>query len=727
MPGIQLTGKPSNAAAGGTSFNEAMLRAGISGGDTGAPGLSASGLQSGFSYATASVRLLGSAARETATALNQLQAKINTIRPAGGGSGGGVRYSAGSAAAGGSLSAYGYVNARHENLFDQARRTRAQNRLRMTGHMIDRLGSHGGVGELTRIAGMTMESPAIWPAVAAGAIAFSPQIMALAFNGFMGATSPYRNFAMGAYGMARAGGFNGDRFISNLSDNGSTTGGVMSKRLRAVGLGSTDAMSIMQRYGITPTSAQDFVGGATALSRMSLDSNLGSMDQGQLIAVQRMLVGGGMGAINTNAAAMSDFLSNATSRGLDKSVMIQSMQNSLTTVASGGGLGANVADAIGFNRGIFSNNNFAARSGAASSSLSAGLNSSLSNPFSSAPKAMALFTAAASIHNVGDLERVIGHSAYAALETKGNLAGQMEVQGFLNSTSPAARTAYLSDMLKGNPNAALRVYQGYVQRFTGDPALQSIGVSHLANASLGDTLNGLAGLVNGSGAFIPGMESEYAIKLRSLGVPASQIPTLIAAGKSVGVSPVMMAAQEYKESSFGTNPASQVYRAGGHNGPFQMGAREFGTYGRGSVMNFRDAAYAAARMDAANGMAQDPAYALAAWREGPGYANNPDTLSTANAYAQSALAFISGGSATAAAPISGAQQTQLNMFADNSNAGLNGAKATFFELKGSVDDLARAAAALQGAVTQLIGAATGGAAGRPTGRVPAMQSNPYGP
>jgi hypothetical protein len=711
MPGIQVTGKPSNAAAGGSSFNESMLRAGISNGDAGAgstPGLSASGLQSSFTAASASVRMLGVAANQTAAALNSLQMKINNIRvPAGGGSGGsgGGRYIASSPAAGG-----GHGGGRGSA-------SAAIGYRRMSGHALRRIGSTGGIGGLTGALSEALEAaPEMLPVTAMAALAFSPQIMAGAFSGFMGATSPYRNFAMSAYGMSRAGGFNGDRFISNLSDNGSATGSAMSRQLRAVGLGSTDAMSIMQQFGIGPQSSQDFVGGASALARMSLDPNLGSMDQSQLVATQRMLVGGGLGAINTNTAAMSDLLANATSRGLDKSVMIQSMQNSLSTVAAGGGLGANLADAINFNRGMFDNNNLAARNGSAASSLMAGISASFNSPFSSPAKAMMLAQTAAKIHTVSDLVRVIGPGAYGALTAKGNTAGLAQVWGLLDPSTPlATKVQSLGSIMTNSPASGVKMSQNFAAEFTSNPATQTAVVAGMTGTNLGTAYNALAGLAATDGSFVQGMDSEYRIRLRSMGIPASQVETLIAAGKAAGVSPVILGGQFGAESSFGLDKRAQTYKKGGYNGAFQMGDAEFRKYGSGSVMNFRDAAYAAARYDAALGMTIDPTGSLARY--------NGETDGR-NTYSNSVFARIAGGQVTPNVPVSGGQQTQLNLSADNSNAGLNGAKATFSELKGSVDELAQAAAALQGAVTRLVSMPSAGVGSWSQNKSP-TQNNPF--
>lgn len=734
MPGIQLTGKPSNAAAGGASFNESMLRAGVSGGDeagsSGGPGLSASGLQSSFSYAATTVRLLGSAARSTTTALNQLQTKINSIRvPAGGGSGGGRGNGGGGNGSGGTTpNTPAGGGGRRGGGRGGSGATTSPNYRRMAGHLAGRIGSHTGIGGITGIIGEALEAdPMMLPVMGLGALAMSPQIMSGAFSGFMGATSPYRNFAVSAYGMSRAGGFDGDSLISNLSDNGSATGSAMSQQLRAVGLGSTDAMSIVQQYGIGPTSADGFVGNATALAQMGLNSNLGGMDQGQLIAVQRMLTGGGIGAstatdnpgdsVRANTAAMSDFLADATSRGLDKSIMIQSMQNSLSTVAAGGGLGANMDSAIQFNRGMFDNNNLAARNGSSAANLSSSISASFNSPFASPARAMMLTQATAKIHSAGDLQRVIGQSAFQALDATGNTAGQAEIRGLLDPSTPSSvRTQLLGAIISNNQSAAISVSQDWAAGFTSNPATQASIVSSMTGANLGDAYNGIAATTMSSGQYMPGQDASYTARLREMGISATQTQVIIAAAKQNGINPLILGGQFGVESSNGLDKRAQKYTKGGYNGDFQMGDYEFHKYGTGgSVMNFSDAAYAAANYDKQLGVQSDPAAALAK------YNGETDGLNT---YSNNIYAKISGGQATPNTPITSAQQTLLNLGADNSNAGLNGAKATFVELKGSVDGLAQAVAALQGVVTQLASAPPENHPNRGSARSP-TQKNPY--
>lgn len=723
MPGIQITGKN---AAGGASFNAGIVSnaANANATTTGTQpatgtGPSGSGASNGpqslnaaTAFATAGIRRMGSAANTATAALTAFQRGLTQFnftqgRRGGGGSGGNAGGGGGGGGGGQASPAVPPTPGMRAGPRGRLSRSGPNGSTPWgagVGHLLGQVGQFSGASSLTGLIGTVIRNPELAPFVAGGALAFSPQIMASAFGGYYGASNPYRQLGAGAYGMARAGGFNGDQFLSNLTNNGSAQSIAMRAQLASVGLGSTDAMAMMQQYGIGSKSQAGFIGNATALGSMALDPNLGNVDQSQLIAFQRMVAGGGIqsGGITGVSNQLSDLLANATARGLDKSQMIQSMTNSLQVVAGSGGLGANTYSAAGFTAASFSVDNMAARSGSSAAAWTAGATSEGNNVFGSQLSGAVFMRAAAGIRTSEDLARVIGGQAMLQLSASGNTAGQQQIANMLDPSTPLSiKAQLLGNMATNDPSAMYSINASAAGYFGGgNAAVQNSIIANLAHVDLGTAYNTGAGIANQSSSYLKGSDSYYATKLADMGIPKDKIATIVAAAKAAGVSPIMLAGQWKVETGKGWNGANS---SAGAQGPFQFMSATWKMKGvgmGGNVQNFSDAAYGAARYDAKLLSHQDIAGALAQYNgETDGAGTYFNSVNKATGYA------LYGGSATYT-PVSAQQQLLLSQTATNSNLTLDGAKATFVEFKGPLDAFAKAVQALQGAVTQILNTPT---------------------
>ncbi len=678
MPGIQITGngKPSSAAAGGSSFQESMIRNGNTPPAGGSSGDSLSGLNAAASFATGSLRRVGTAAYSASAALTAFEKKLAGFKfPSGAGGGGGFGRGngggAGAGSAGGSSSSpfFGapgqyseasWFNKKFNKDARAAQRTNAYSYAAYArngaGHILDRAGRYSGMGEATSVAGYTLENPAMLPAVALGAYAFSPQIASLVSGAFGGATSSYRDTALSAYGAARAGGFNGQGVVDFFSNP--TLNPALAARFKSVGLGPAAAMALQGQYGIGASSQSQLYNNVIGLQGMSMNGTLGDMDQSQLIAAQRTLSGGGLGSVSQNTTAFAALLADANAKGYDKSVMVNTMTASLTSLASAGGLGASAANTAAFVRSYADTGTMEGRNGTAAASMQAGLQSFAANPNASSFSSAVSNRLAGQFQTMADFKKK-APSIYALANDGNHPVLKQQIADYL-AQPRTFQASGIGPILQNDPTLQSTLTNGVVYSLAGGGLPGALAVANLTGTNVGTvyTSNAANALANSG-------------PLSKIKDPA-QYAALMAAAKKYGVPPEILAGQYGYENSYGLNIVKNPKSSA--TGYFQFIDGTWKHYGKFNRKDFYQSVDAAAHYDSdlfnkygvMNGLDH---------YGGPGYAK--------------AIAGM-GVDVSQAGPVSQGQAAINTRNSANDFTSFSAASATFAEFSPAVDKFAKA-------------------------------------
>jgi hypothetical protein len=571
-------------------------------------------------------------------------------------------------------------NADHENRMYDRRRSRITNGIRggaarFLNHA-GRFAGMGALGEIGGLAGMMLDNPVTAGLAVASTVAFLPQLSAGLNSGFMGATSDYRNTATGMYALSRAGGWNGDAMMDSFTNpSGSHFNRGVRSAFSQVGLDPQSAVRLVQQYGITPQSQNDFLSTAVQLQATQLNPTLGNVSQGQLMSTLGFMRSSGAGGnLAYNTQNLTNLLSDAMRLGIDKSTLIQSMTSSLSTAIQGGALGANANTESDFVKQFTYSGTASGRTGASAAALAGGTTSAMNNVFGSPARAAMMMQAAGRIRNASDLANVIGPDAYQQLSH--SPAGQMEIQQML-SAPPAIKAQLLGNIMAASPDASINMMTNFATNTLG---LRGAEVQSFVASQTGTTLGAVYDYRGGQQAqsgYMANQDDQYTAQMRQMGVPASQIATFLAAGKKNNVNPVVLASQAKTESAFGKN---NYNAASGARGEMQFLPSTWKQYGGGNINNNTDSINAAARYDRA---------LLDRYGGNLSRALNTYGGDTSGQYAQTIFGNMPGG-ANQVVPVSADQQKILNAQSRAGYSGIQGSEDSFYEFNGAVSTFSTA-------------------------------------
>lgn len=208
-----------------------------------------------------------------------------------------------------------------------------------TGNALARAGRFGAAG-----------------AVFAGAVEegfFLPQNAGRLAMGALGSATPYNDIALRSAAIGRTGGFSGQRLAAGLGAE-EEPGGAPPKWMQDAGLGPTEALRLLDRFGITPKSNLQSIDILQGLSRLPFDySALSSLPEG--MAQNSAGQAARMGLISSDKSGIQAFgniisapLARAVEQGVDSAQVLRSIDNSMAIAAQSGGSVGGIANVAGF-------------------------------------------------------------------------------------------------------------------------------------------------------------------------------------------------------------------------------------------------------------------------------------------------------------------------------------------------------------------------------------------
>lgn len=180
-------------------------------------------------------------------------------------------------------------------------------------------------------------------------LAFLPQSIGGAEAAALGNAQPWINLRLGSLAFGRAAGFSGENLLGLLGGGNPRPPNWMAR----LGLGPTQALSILQNFGIAPQSetqgkgiiqsvaGMQFQGALSGLPLPMLESSAAQMARYGLIAPTREGIGG-------YATQLQHVMSRAVQEGMDRAAVLKSIDAGVAMAAQSGGLGVSMGRTASF-------------------------------------------------------------------------------------------------------------------------------------------------------------------------------------------------------------------------------------------------------------------------------------------------------------------------------------------------------------------------------------------
>lgn len=400
-------------------------------------------------------------------------------------------------------------------------------------------------------------------------IVLAPQVIGSLESGALSSAQPYIDLTMGAYGYGRAGGFSGERALRGVFPGGYQVPDWMS----ALGLGPTESMGLLRRFGVAPRSEEDFTGLQRSLGTLRLlpgtvgveGETLGSMRQ----AARYGLVQPTESSTRNYGMQLSEVLENAVARGMDRATILHSIDASIAMAARVGGIGVS---APGLQDFMFRFANLpGGRTGEAGLQAMAGLEASTQKIGRVPLQTMMAVQAASGIKSEADLSRLLGPDAFAKATStpEGRAAVENLMQSNRRGDSYAA-ARWLGVLMEGNPQAQYGVFS-QSQFFRGLPSemvpLAMSAATGMPPMQVLAAQQNPKGLITRHGTVSTGIDDDlfrydsskgmdfYKSGLLRMGVRRDLVNQVITQAAMHKLNPLLLGGVMMQESSGGINPA----------------------------------------------------------------------------------------------------------------------------------------------------------------------------
>jgi hypothetical protein len=446
-----------------------------------------------------------------------------------------------------------------EGAFRSPRALRAWQNYRSMGRAGQRAFAPGLGGSLMRAGGVA--------GATIGAAIEAPLLPGQIMNGILSTAQPAIDLTKGTYALGRAGGFSGAGLFNTLYPGTGTTRGTewMTDNM----LTAPKVLESMAQFGIAPRSAGQTKDMAIALAQAGLSGGFSGMGAGTVEKLARQ--GVGYGAAPNSAAGISAFLapveatlSDAVAKGMDRTKVLASIQDSLDLMARAGGIGASSNSALDLINKLMQSGTAGGRTGETAVGLQATGAAFARNPSSSPVAQLMIYS---QLHKYGMLQDEKGVRAFWG----------DKINAVLDKT-PAVRDRMIKDITRiarttgagAAMNAAIEAgdgidpsrpkeiaYQGVREGGTPEE-WQTTVRAHMFGDVTPDIYALDAGTAAGP-ATPEGRKSSphftetaaiYKAQLKNAGVPDDVAAALIAAGQAKNVNPMLLASIAKTESGF---------------------------------------------------------------------------------------------------------------------------------------------------------------------------------
>ena len=174
---------------------------------------------------------------------------------------------------------------------------------------------------------------------AAEELFFLPQTFGHMEAGALGNAAPFRELTYGSYALGRAGGFSGAGLLGSIYQ-----GVEPPEWMARLGLGPTEALGMLRRFGIVQRGVGENVDLAGAIGGMRFTPSFSGLDMEGSVgqAARYGLVSGNAGGIAQYTAQLAPILTMAVEQGLDRASVLRSIDASVAASMRGGGIGASL-------------------------------------------------------------------------------------------------------------------------------------------------------------------------------------------------------------------------------------------------------------------------------------------------------------------------------------------------------------------------------------------------
>ena len=427
----------------------------------------------------------------------------------------------------------------------------------------------GGVGQQAwapGLGGSMMGALRVGGAVLAAGME-APFLPGQIMNGILSTAQPAIDLTKGSYALGRAGGFSGAGLFNTLYPGTGTTKGTewMSDNM----LTPSKVLESMGSYGIAPRSADQTKEMALAFARSNLSGGFSGMAPGTAERLARQGVGYGSapntpGGVAGFLGPIETTMADAVAKGMDRTKVLSSIQDSLDIMARAGGIGASAEAATSLINRLMQSGTAGGRTGQTALEIQSTMAGFVNNP-SSQP--------------VGQM------MMYSQMPKFGMLKTREGIEKFLGPNvmreldkSPGVRDSVIEDALKqaqsGNTAMAMNTLtkaMGPDSERTADIIRQGVEGSGMPKEMRRAALSGATGLPlmdiyaaqagrmagpseAAKGDQIQARFSEsvdsYKEKLRAAGVPATVAAALVSAGQRKNVNPMLLASIAKQESGY---------------------------------------------------------------------------------------------------------------------------------------------------------------------------------